>query len=83
MPSPSERSPQRGVVQPPERKPPRRTARKPARKLPRTGGPRRWTAVALRLLPVVPAAMILLELAQIYEEKINQPADGFALRQQA
>lgn len=32
---------------------------------------------------VVPAAMILIELAQIYEEKLSQPADGFALRRQA
>lgn len=32
---------------------------------------------------VVVAANILLELAQLYEEKLNQPADGFALRQQA
>lgn len=29
------------------------------------------------------AAAILVELAQVYEEKLSQPADGFALRRQA
>lgn len=43
----------------------------------------RRLGMAIDQSEVVPAAMILLELAQIYEEKINQPADGFALRQQA
>ena len=60
MPSPSERSPQRGVVQPPERKPPRRTARKPARKPPRTARPRRWPVVLLRLLAAAAVVGVLL-----------------------
>ena len=45
-------------------------------------GQRRF-AMASEQGEAVPAAMILLELAQIYEEKLNQAADGFALRQQA
>jgi len=43
----------------------------------------RRLGMALDQGEVVPAANILLELAQIYEEKLEQPADGFALRQQA
>ncbi len=43
----------------------------------------RRLGMALYNSEAVPAAMILIELAQIYEEKLNQPADGFALRQQA
>jgi penicillin-binding protein 1B len=64
MPSPSDRSPQRGVVQQPERKSPRRTARKPARKPPRTAGARRWPVVVLRLLAaaVVVGALVFMYL---------------------
>ncbi len=43
----------------------------------------RRLSIAIDQGDVVPAAMILIELAQIYEEKLNQPADGFALRRQA
>lgn len=43
----------------------------------------RRLSIAIDQGEVVPAAMILIELAQIYEEKLNQPADGFALRRQA
>ena len=64
MPSPSDRSPQRGVVQQPERKSPRRSARKPARKPPRTAAARRWPVVLLRLLAagVVVGALVFMYL---------------------